>query len=63
MKNPQPAQLGGVYVLPSSDIHDGAVILVLDFCDAWGDVPCLLLDTGERIDVRDWFFSDERRIV
>jgi len=22
-----------------------------------------LLDTGERIEVRDWFFSDERRIA
>jgi hypothetical protein len=63
VKNPQSAQIGSVYVLPSSDIHDGAVVLVLDHVDHWGDVACLLLDTGERQDVRDWFFSDERRIA
>lgn len=56
-------KVGEVYILPSSSIHEGAVILVLEETNHWVDVPCLMLDTGQCLDVRDWFFSSERRIM
>lgn len=55
--------VGHTYRIPASMEEGFLHFVVLDVADTWGNVLCLCLETGETTDVRDWFFSDERRIL